>query len=600
MELAISLVGLGGLYLISNQNKNPVPFNSIEKFTSDGRGRAVNALPNINIPDKNYPTENATQNTAYDRTSTLSTVNQYGDGLGSGVFTDKYYQTGAGAGGVAVQEYKSQYKSLTGDLVSIDKFAHNNMVPFFGSNVRGKTGDSNRYESTLDNYTGAGSQIIRKVEQSPLFKPSDHTQHAYGAPNMNDFYQSRAGQNLNAMMQGVKPFDSISVGPGLGGDGTSGSGGFNSGMEHRETWLPKTADQLRVQSNPKASEYGLLGLEGAPRHFVTQAGDVASMGQMNKNRPDTAFEINSDRYFTTTGAQKNQPMPVEIIDRHTSRQETTVDYQGIAKGANDGTYTKGEYMPSHNIELPAAPVPHATAPGKTGAREGDYSLRSNVSYNNNRTQNNPTAGGANYFGGVGGLVGAIIAPILDVLRPTRNENTIGAARPYGGNPGSSVESKYLFNPSDILPPTIRQTTERAKEHYQINRNQEGGGYLVNPQTAEITNRMTTTTEYSGGANRNNVAQTSNEANYNQRNNDLKSLTIDGYTPNGGMNIFQADTHYTVASDRSPVLPVGAADYGATNGFSKSLVSNIQYERNQPEVMGNILKKNPYVSSYYGM
>ena len=50
---------------------------------------------------------------------------------------------------------------------------------------------NNNAETILDNYVGNGSQIIKKIEQAPLFKPQENIQWAYGMPDMSDFYQSR-------------------------------------------------------------------------------------------------------------------------------------------------------------------------------------------------------------------------------------------------------------------------------------------------------------------------------------------------------------------------------------------------------------------------
>ena len=49
MEIAIPGIALGLLYVANNQNKEQENVN--ENFTSR------NALPNTNIPDKNYPSE---------------------------------------------------------------------------------------------------------------------------------------------------------------------------------------------------------------------------------------------------------------------------------------------------------------------------------------------------------------------------------------------------------------------------------------------------------------------------------------------------------------------------------------------------------------
>jgi hypothetical protein len=105
-------------------------------------------------------------------------------------------------------------------------------------------------ETLLDNMNGVGSQTIQKIEQAPLFKPEKDVNWAHGMPNWSDFYQSRVNPGMNNA--NVKPFETQNVGPGLGkGYTTKGSGGYNSGMEDRNAWLPKTVDELRVDTNPK-------------------------------------------------------------------------------------------------------------------------------------------------------------------------------------------------------------------------------------------------------------------------------------------------------------------------------------------------------------
>ena len=141
------------------------------------------------------------------------------------------------------------YVSLSGQRVSGNYFEHNNMTPYFGGNMRGSSKDANSYEGLLDSYTGSGSQDINKQEQSPLFAPEDNLQWAHGAPNQSDFVQSRINPSMR--MANVKPFEEQQVAPGLGlGYTNEGADGFNSGMMNRESWQPKTVDELRVDSNP--------------------------------------------------------------------------------------------------------------------------------------------------------------------------------------------------------------------------------------------------------------------------------------------------------------------------------------------------------------
>ena len=225
MELAIPGVALGLLYVVTNQNKKK------ENFTNN-----TNELPNTNIPNRNYPHEYPVISTETDQTSALSTTNRF-DNAG-GVYTDKYFNPTSVNNIVnsfsPTDNSQRNFYSLTGEKVDSNYFQHNNMVPFFGSNIRSRHVENNSNESVLDNYIGSGSQTIIKKETAPLFAPSENQQWAHGAPNMTDFYQSRVNPSMK--MANVKPFADEKVAPGLGlGYTTQGADGFNSGMMMRET-----------------------------------------------------------------------------------------------------------------------------------------------------------------------------------------------------------------------------------------------------------------------------------------------------------------------------------------------------------------------------
>jgi hypothetical protein len=242
-------------------------------------------------------------------------------------------------------------------------------------------------------------------------------------------------------MANTKPFEEIRVAPGLGlGYGTEGSAGFNSGMLARETWMPKTVDELRTANHLKSGGNVTLGYEGPASSYIKSLG---SIGQMEKNRPERAFEMSQDRLMTTTGLEKGQTLQAMPIDRAVNRPETSVDYAGIAGSSNPNAYVDGEYMPSKHHDLPSFPVSVANSVGKGGATASDYGIRSNKAYANNRSSNNQTS----YFGAFGRAIGSVVSPLLDVVRPSRKQNTIGNLRPYQ-NPATKVTSSYLFNPAD--------------------------------------------------------------------------------------------------------------------------------------------------------
>jgi len=594
MELAIPGIALGLMYIMKGQSNNTS--EQEESFANQ------NALPNTDIPNRNYPDEYPVRNEELDKTSALSTVNPFENG--GSVYTDKYFNANMVASREQGSNEQTEYYSLTGEKVGGSYFSHNNMVPFFGAKMRTQGAGPNSNEGILDNYVGNGSQITSKREQAPLFSPNENQNWATGAPNMNDFYQSRVNKSMR--MANTKPFEEERVAPGLGlGYTNNGAHGFNSGMMARESWMPKTADELRVATNQKSSGHVLLGHEGPAYSSIKNIATPEQMGIMEKNRPDQSFELGQDRWFTTTGAVKGETLHSIPIDRHVTRPETTVSYSGVAASQNSATYVPGEYMPSHNVELGAVPIAVANANGRNHATDADYGIKSKKAYPNNRTSNTQNG----YFGMVGSSIGAVVAPLLDALRPSRKQNVIGNLRPYQ-NPGTTVPNSYIFNPADRPSATIRETTENSKNHLNVNANQLGGAYQVTDQQSYETNRQSTSTQYMGGAGAGDGTRQmkSYEAEYNQRNNDIKSSTIDGYMVKGNMNMLNSNINMrektrdeSLRNTRAiagtmPYQSPDVGNMGRLAGGVNSLYSNIHMDRNTPDIM-DTLKQNPYVVNY---
>jgi hypothetical protein len=335
---------------------------------------------------------------------------------------------------------------------------------------------------------GAGSNYLSKSERAPLFSPSDNLQWAHGMPSFSDFEQSRI--NPSNKISNVKPFEEIRVRPGLGrGDAESESLGFNSGMMARDMWMPKTADQLRVSNNPKAGGINMLGHEGPAMSMITNRGYHAPV---EKNRPDRVGELDQTRYFATVGAAGSAaPLHGVPVDRaEENRATATMSYVGAAgRNDTDGHYVEGEYMPSHRNQLGEVPLGPADAVRRTDVYDADYGAKSAKKYTNNRS----TANVDDYFGIVGGALGAVVAPLLDVLRPSKKQNTVGTLRPYQ-NAESTVKNSYLMNPGDRPAPTIRETTERSNGHMFINSGQDKTAYMITKPMDVYTNRRDTSTE----------------------------------------------------------------------------------------------------------
>jgi hypothetical protein len=602
MEMVIPLFALSSLYIINNQSKK-------ENFQSKRK-----ALPNVDIPNRNFPQESPVVFSETDLTSELSTVNKFNNG--GGVYTDKYFD----AEHIAERNVNAprddvtssarpNFYSLNGEKVGADYFQHSNMVPFFGSNIRSSISSANSSESVLDNYTGSGSQFISKREVAPLFKPQENEQWAHGAPNNSEFFQSRVNPSMK--MSNVNPFEQKMVAPGLGlGYTTEGSGGFNAGSMMRDQWTDKNVDELRVANKPKPGGNSLYGLEGPAMNFIQNGSTTEQMGVMEKHRPERSFEMfegdGSMPYLTTTtGREKGQTIRSEHIDRETTRQNSTTDYIGNASYQIGGEYVTGEYMPTHNQQLDHLPFAPANASGRNFAKEGDFEMGAKFAYPNNRTVNKQDA----YFGMVSGGLHAAVAPLLDILRPSRKENSVGNMRPYQ-NPGTRVSNSYIFNPSDRAPTTHRETMEDSKYVGGINRNQRGGGYESTEHQA-VNNSRSETGDFlysgiAGGGDRYSQMK-SYEAEYNQRNNDIKSSTIEGRLVPGNMKLLNAKVNVTQAERDGMLVNNRAAmgsmpsqvpdvsNMGRLQGHDP-LYQNIQMDRNSGDIL-KALQGNPYALNH---
>jgi len=332
-EIAIPILGLGAMYILSNQNKED-EISSQEKFTNRSGPRqrklqmgnvetGVPVRPPVNFPVQTFadvgdnPASYPAPNTATDR-----------------YYKQDVYEKKVEAGGDPTNAML--FKSLSGDSVQKKDIKFNNMVPFFGSNVTQRTTNFRGNESILDSYSGSGSQIIHKKEQAPLFAPHENLHYAHGTPNTSDFIQSRMNPSRN--MSNTKPWEEIRVGPGLNkGFTNKGSDGFNAGMEARDIWVDKTVDQLRTKTNPKIT-FGLGNHEGPANSIIKNRGIE---GKIEKYKPDTFYLNTPDRWFTTGGQEKAQRSRAEEPLQPENRPFTTREYFGTGTANQGGASTGG-------------------------------------------------------------------------------------------------------------------------------------------------------------------------------------------------------------------------------------------------------------------
>ena len=526
----IPMLVLGSWYIIANQDKK-----NTENFVNMGKPK--NALPGVNPPEpvRNYPT---TADVSKDNIKYYREPNQTTDKFFNDTVYDRVEITNPPG---SVGSGRETVMSLTGKPIVKGKFNHNNMVPFFGAKIKGATSSADIQESVLDNMQGLGSQMIRKEERAPLFKPEKNLQYANGAPNVSDFMQSRVNPGMR--MANVKPWAEQKVAPGLNKGYTSdGGAGFNSGMESRDSWLPKTVNQLRVDTNPKMT-FGLTGHEGPADAYIKEGATKQTQGDVEKYLPDRYYSVGPERWFTTTGLEKAQTARGREVLHNQNRATTSCSYFGAGDAEQDGMYMKSEYEVPRRPQLDCNAVLNPSAKGTHHPNEQDYGGKAYFNLPNNRsTTRQPKA-----FGSVSGVVKAITAPIMDLLRPSRKEDVIGNLRP-SGNAKSIVDGQPIYNPADRTRTTIREMTCNKLDNNHLNINSQSdvgqGGYLVSKQQSVQVQRDSTNCSYKGGAGPAMAkANPVYDGAYRQQNNPNK--TFPSHPNPGGTQIFNQNDNISI-------------------------------------------------------
>ena len=332
---------------------------------------------------------------------------------------------------------------LTGDV--IEKFAHNNMSPFFGGSIKQNMSDKSN-ETILEIHTGQPKYGIEKDTTKPFYNPTP-SNNVNGTQNITDELVNRFV--VGNIRRNEHPIEKQMVGPGLNdGYTTLPSGGFHQG-DTINYILPKNIDELRPLSDPKMSFGGRI-ITG--KHVTDKPSNI---GNVNKYRPTREFEHGHDRLFTSVGVEVKPKSNPTIVLKETNRKDTHSSYGGAAHseikkhraGENFKKSTKHNYITDGYRNL------HSKDKWNT---ENDFN---NYGKNSIEIQDNERINilEKNHALNVTNVVKALIAPIQDLFRTTRKENFIGNNR-ESGNLNPVQPKQYVYDPNDITRTTIKETT----------------------------------------------------------------------------------------------------------------------------------------------
>jgi len=345
--------------------------------------------------------------------------------------------------------------SLTGDPLNPNNFTHNNMVPFFGGGVKQNL-DEFSTRGIFENFTGTQDNYQKKQEQGLLFEPQKNMGNVYGTGSLDGFMLDR--YYVSNIRSNETPIEKVYVGPGLNqGYTNEPSGGFQQ-PDAQDYSMPKTTDDIRVKTNPKISYYGRV-VSGAK---IAKPGKV---GTLYKNKPDTFYVQEPDRYLTTTGqviAPEQRPC---IITKYTNRKTTELKTRTGSAAPIHGTVAqvRSKYKISNKVTYTDNGPRNADKTGSwsimnmlgMGSVPNDYGKQSIKIRDNKRVLNKENDKGAvvNFKA----PIDKGIARNQQKLKFTKKINFVKNNRQAGNYQGNNIKG-VAYDPNDIARATIKQTS----------------------------------------------------------------------------------------------------------------------------------------------
>ena len=344
-----------------------------------------------------------------------------------------------------IKSYKSQ---LTG--TTIENFQHTNMQPFFKGNKTHNV-DFNNGSTILEKMQGS-SDILRKrkTEVKTMFEPVKNMSYVDGSPNNVETFQNRQVQST--FKSNELPFNQQRVGPGIADGFTNKpSGGLNQ-ANTREYMIPKTVDELRVASNPKETYEGVViqGQKGSTRGYNSQ---------VNKNKVNSYYKNSPERYLKTGGHIKGSKIREKFYMKHVNKHHPSY-YGSLGKEVPKNSKYAAIRASRKNNYMNQTP---RNATLKDNWDINDENVKEGVAdYGKSSIENKPNERDITqkrtHTTNLTTEIKKIIAPITDIFRKTRKENTIGNIRPEGNMKADLPSKPTVYDSDDIARTTIKETT----------------------------------------------------------------------------------------------------------------------------------------------
>lgn len=367
---------------------------------------------------------------------------------------------------------------------------HNNMTPFFGSNVKQNT-ETFANVPLLDKYTGNKDTYQPKREQGQFFQNKE--ENIYGAPVFTNTINTDR-YIPSVFKQNEKPFDDEKIVRPIAGT-----------IDNNVLPQFKGVNELRVSNKPKKTYKGVM--------IPGQQGEVrGAQGNFDKNRPDTFYEKTSDHLFRTTGefiANKSMEN-FETNFKPTSRKDYNIEYIGPGKNINNKakqrlqTCTTGiECNYEDAIVQPSQRTNYDNdyTRNLTGNKsQSDYGKSAIVAYDTERATTGTNTHILNTTKPEKGMrIGHQDAPKQTLKQTTLSSNT-GTGHVKTTFDQGVAQAKNVGVTGIDAKTTHKETTLNTNYKGNIHK-EDGMGYLVNKYDARTTHKETLTarSKYTGNA-----------------------------------------------------------------------------------------------------
>lgn len=372
-----------------------------------------------------------------------------------------------------------------------ETMTHTNMVPFYRGTLTQSMDPDNRLGAhKLELYTGNYKlRQDNKQEVGQFFAPTTGLSLPYGSHECRDL--TRYNPNNTGKRNNEKPFQDIHVGRGLNkGFTNEGSGGFHDMLRI----LPKRGDQIYV--NPKSETKGMINHGKA----INDNGTLRPVVYKYK----TNLLVNNEagqRNFSTVGAVTGRRLRPDIVLKDTNRVISKPLYgpRNLAAktlSTSSNLIAKAKVSSKQNF----ANSPWRNLNQTTGKRHNDYG-QSGIE---NRLTERSLYSDKTYWGHLKTWVSKVINDYTDKARHTRKQDNLCAPRktgPTAGNVGQGNNKKAgkVYDPTDVLKTTIRETTENL-DYRGLAKGQLKGQVYDPTDVTKTTIRQTTENfDYNGGA-----------------------------------------------------------------------------------------------------